>query len=495
MDRYSVKKLNRLARTNEIWCFGCGKRFYDMLASYEDEPFVKKLHIIIDNNRLLWDRTIIGSNKITVKSPDALKNIQGDGIVLIITSDAAEEIANQIKEYSLPLTVKITTYPREYYGFTKYIMALCSLLPMKRQMIFRAGREPHENADALVEYMADEYKGKKYKVLYLAEKNEYFNIYDKNIEYLDIDTLKHKASMRSIINFCKEYSRTPLLFYENTRIEKVRNNQKLIFLNHGMIPLKYVADVLRQPADLDHAVCPAKSCAAFYEEQYGIPEEKLIFSMLPRTAAVFEDNTGRIDGFLNSRKMQVLLWLPTFRRLEGSSRTDSADRGVFDEFLKEDVLSELNDRLRQNNQKLVIKFHPRERDKIKKLSVMSNISILEDSDIRNAKLMLQHFLGRADALLTDYSSIAFEYMLTDRPIGYVIRDLENYSRGFSVEEPLVYMPGEKIYTFDALTGFMENVKKGNDIYAAQRHELIKRLFDGADPTAGAKDLMNFLEEI
>ena len=56
-------------------------------------------------------------------------------------------------------------------------------------------------------------------------------------------------------------------------------------------------------------------------------------------------------------------------------------------------------------------------------------------------------IGISDGLLSDYSSVAVDYLLLDRPLGYVLADYNIYKekRGFVFEDPLEYMPGEKIY--------------------------------------------------
>ena len=62
-------------------------------------------------------------------------------------------------------------------------------------------------------------------------------------------------------------------------------------------------------------------------------------------------------------------------------------------------------------------------------------------------------------------------MLLDRPIAYTVDDLEDYKIGFSVEKPFAYMPGEKLYACEDMFRFIQNVKKGTDVYAKQRREI------------------------
>ena len=45
---------------------------------------------------------------------------------------------------------------------------------------------------------------------------------------------------------------------------------------------------------------------------------------------------------------------------------------------------------------------------------------------------VNRILGKADALISDYSSAAIDYLILDRPIGFLLKDVEEYgnSRGF-----------------------------------------------------------------
>ena len=80
-------------------------------------------------------------------------------------------------------------------------------------------------------------------------------------------------------------------------------------------------------------------------------------------------------------------------------------------------------------------------------------------------------MGGADCLLTDYSSIYFDYLTLDRPIGFFVGDLAQYTRGFLVEDPLAWMPGEKIEDFSGLLAFLADVSAGRDDHGPARKEL------------------------
>ena len=55
-------------------------------------------------------------------------------------------------------------------------------------------------------------------------------------------------------------------------------------------------------------------------------------------------------------------------------------------------------------------------------------------------------LRNADALITDYSSAYFDYMLLNRPIAFTVEDIEEYrkKRGFVFDNPFEYMPVRRL---------------------------------------------------
>jgi len=73
--------------------------------------------------------------------------------------------------------------------------------------------------------------------------------------------------------------------------------------------------------------------------------------------------------------------------------------------------------------------------------------VLQPDDDLNAYLPL------CSALITDYSSVAFDFMLLDRPILYFVPDLEHYRRSRGLYfEPEEMMPGPLLFTATELYG-------------------------------------------
>ena len=86
---------------------------------------------------------------------------------------------------------------------------------------------------------------------------------------------------------------------------------------------------------------------------------------------------------------------------------------------------------------------------------------------------MYRLLKDTDALITDYSSVYFDYLLLDKPEAFIIEDMKEYGshRGFVVDNPLDYMPGEIIESQEGFYGFLENCIAGEDAYKEKRLEI------------------------
>ena len=75
---------------------------------------------------------------------------------------------------------------------------------------------------------------------------------------------------------------------------------------------------------------------------------------------------------------------------------------------------------------VILKIHPMQAEKNIFKKKLSHIIFVQDKDLVKWGLQLYQIVGKTDALLTDYSSISTDYILLDKPMGFVIYDIDNY---------------------------------------------------------------------
>ena len=103
-----------------------------------------------------------------------------------------------------------------------------------------------------------------------------------------------------------------------------------------------------------------------------------------------------------------------------------------------------------------------------------NIAFIDEKMLRDSDADLYELMGHTDALITDYSSAAIDYMLLDKPIGYSLDDFDRYeeARGWSFDNVKDYMPGHHMYTKEDLETFIRDIAAGRDLYKDRREQIL-----------------------
>jgi CDP-glycerol glycerophosphotransferase (TagB/SpsB family) len=131
----------------------------------------------------------------------------------------------------------------------------------------------------------------------------------------------------------------------------------------------------------------------------------------PRNDVLFNQSLSfeRYDLKFNLKiYSKVYLYCPTLR--------DAKSKKPF----SNDFLSELNTYLAKNNMLFLIKWHTYEKNSYD-LKNFTNIL-----DVTNIVKDLQELLPSIDILITDYSSVSYDFALLDKPIIYYSYDLDDY---------------------------------------------------------------------
>ncbi len=172
---------------------------------------------------------------------------------------------------------------------------------------------------------------------------------------------------------------------------------------------------------------------------------------------------GRIRAHKRSGG-KAAFFMPTFRDSGGDLFSDQALDFVA-----------LNKLCAECNLLMVIKLHPFVDVQIE--GSLANLVVMKSGHDAYP------LLGQADFLITDYSSVYFDFLLTGRPVLFYTYDLEKYiskDREFMLDFAAM-SPGLKVRTqaelFAAIRDISEN---GDDGFAMQREHLSRLLFAHQD---------------
>lgn len=163
---------------------------------------------------------------------------------------------------------------------------------------------------------------------------------------------------------------------------------------------------------------------------------------------------------------KIVLFAPTFRKLEYDGRIISYKFNLPD-FNRE----RFQDFLEEHNILLLVKFHPvEEKEATKYFKDLRNVKLIKTETLQENLIDLYNILPCIDILITDYSSIYFDFLLLDRPIIFITTDLKEYKkkRGFILEPFEFWTPGPKVKNFDKLLKELEKTIKNPNYYQEER---------------------------
>lgn len=124
-------------------------------------------------------------------------------------------------------------------------------------------------------------------------------------------------------------------------------------------------------------------------------------------------------------------------------------------------------------------------------TALSNTNTLSNDDFCSAGVQMYEFLSLTDALISDYSSVAIDYLVLNK-IAFALDDYGIYSetRVFVFENPLDYMPGHHLFEMEDLKSFIHCVSMGEDEYVVQRRNVLEKAITlHSDYTKGLLDVL------
>ncbi len=224
-----------------------------------------------------------------------------------------------------------------------------------------------------------------------------------------------------------------------------------------------------------HAVVSGRHDVPFYAEAFGLPEDRMVPTGIPRMDRFF-DERARADALARARqrlpmtdgRMTILL-APTFRGL--GPRDASYDFGLLD-------LPALHRVAIERDAVVVVKMHPFVRER---LVVPEDLRdrILDGTDV---DIDVNDLLFAVDLLITDYSSIVFEFSTLRRPMLFFAYDLDEYVAERDFYVPFEdFVPGRIARTFEEL---LDAIRR-EDYQAEKVDAFARRHFDHLD--GGATD--------
>lgn len=357
----------------------------------------------------------------------------------------------------------------------RVLLVFMRLLPLRKMIVFESHPDLSDNSFALYEELLKRGVHHTYKIYWMRtfrDEKEYHLPENVYTFYNDAHTFREMLVRAYVLN-CSRY-----IIDCNSFVHKRRKKQVRIHLGHGM-PIKIDLEYSRKFGDCDKYVVHSEFWRDIYNTRIFVPEEKLCYEGYPRNDVLvnppekkkWEESVADYD--------RVIMWMPTYR--QHRMHMNQAMENVYPYGMpcvhNREQLEHMKKILEEKNLLLLFRPHPVQELAVFENNSFSNIIIADDRYLEEYGITLYQLLGLSDGLITDYSSVYFDYLLTDQPIALTIEDREEYFKYFTLafSDYKKYIKGFYVQNFSNLIQFLEEISDGVDSCQKERMEA-KRMF-------------------
>ena len=371
---------------------------------------------------------------------------------------------------------------------------LDKILPKNnKKIIFCSYPDYSDNAKEFFEYLYTNHKDE-YNMVWLCQNPKDVEIPVKKYKIQSLRGLSELLTAKYTVN----------TFFD---LEKFINSKKRINLQlwHGM-PVKTIGYTEK---NIPYRTLKAykRNQNSFFFVTSDIFKISMIASFLmhpnkvyitgqPKTDCIFkQQNLAKIKDFIHADKFsKIVIYAPTYK--EALRNCDCREvhhefNNIFymDDYSQEQFYKLLEDK----NILFMVKPHPFEESIYKSFEQNNvfnhpNIKIIYNKDLNTRGLYFYEFFKIADLMITDFSSIGIDYLITKKPIIFLNSLAEEYNknRGFTLEDNYkIMMPGEKVYNFNQLLKAIEDAILA-DSWKEQRLKMLPLLHKYCDSNASER---------
>lgn len=279
----------------------------------------------------------------------------------------------------------------------------------------------------------------------------------------------------------------------------VRKKQLSVFLCHGN-GIKRLKGLYEIGKKIDFVLSQSHFFDEVMCDDLDIEKNQLFYTGYPRCDALFEDHSDLKEKFGVPEGEKLIMWLPTYRNHKNGAMETDGSGGLPVIKTSEDI-EKLTAALEKYNAYLFLKPHPAQDRSVIDAHSTSRFKVISDFDLAEKGSRLYELLAASDALITDYSSVFYDYLLCDRPIGVTTDDAEEYgkTRGFAFDGvvELFSKAASLLPDISALCTFLSDVCAGRDDKSEGRCEvraLTNMYTDGKSAVRTAKFILEKLDK-
>jgi CDP-glycerol glycerophosphotransferase len=212
-------------------------------------------------------------------------------------------------------------------------------------------------------------------------------------------------------------------------------------------------------SNISHALAPSEYFKTMISQFINLPLENILIAGHARNDQLFVKSNLNIQK-ITKQQGKNILYAPTWRQ------STKLKLFPFDDL----SCLELSDFLDNNKINVFLRVHPNFEEKIDpELLAVKNIYVFSGKVYDE----IMDYLNLFDLLITDYSSIYFDFLLLDRPIIFLTYDYEQYNK--EIGFPFLYnelTPGYKPSTMkEFMKAILDSFDRNIDLYKNERMQI------------------------
>lgn len=352
------------------------------------------------------------------------------------------------------------------------------LLPLRNIILFESVPTFSDNSKYVYLEMLKRNEFKNYKFIWVMGKGE-------NVDYSNFNVSKNTKFVKynpSKLGFLyKKYllSIAKIFITSSAFFPKEKKGQYYIFLAHGTA-LKNCSSKYNMPSYIDDITCISSNLKKYDAINDKCDESKLKPLGFARNDILFGERMDINTIFNADSQAKFIYWMPTFRQHRNSGNSYSSIS--FPIIYSAEDAEKINAFAKKKNVVVVVKPHPAQDLSLIKSIKLDNLLFIDNQFLTDNRIDNYELLRSVDAMITDYSSVYYDYLLCDKPIGLCFDDFDEYNEreGFTVDPDFIFKAGEKIYNTDDLCDFIGRVADGKDLLKSERANLINYCHDYTD---------------
>ena len=341
---------------------------------------------------------------------------------------------------------------------------------LKKRIVFESMPDFADSTIQVYNELVKRGYSQKYKFVWLThQKHKYFDNHSITAKLVSLKSFYYRRTSKYLI-FNNQ------MFYLGKK-----RKQKMIYISHGA-PVKHVRDYYYLHGSTNGLIGLSPLCSHEEAYQYRCPQELVYGLGFPRNDAIINSKVDLHNIF--NFKGKIIFYYPTIKLWASRPNNPHGDGFVSNLLKTNEDCAKTNEYLKKHNILLVMKLHWASGGRDLLTQKYSSIIFVDEAFFASHQTTSYECLGKADALLTDYSSVFYDYLIVNKPIGFIWTDFEQYRKTPGLVDLFINQTskcGSKIYNFDDLFTFINNVKLNKDPVKKEREKLKALVYPHKNP--------------